>query len=176
MRFKQSTPRFTKTAPTMLVSTTALVFGACIISQASAQTFKRLGTCPTLGCVFPPDQTNFLAGQYFDIRLEVHAPVNGSEATADGQPDENFTFCIQSGGVKCVDAAKYFGVDEPKLETWTFKCVSLLNLHQFLTLKDVKILRRLVCQRRWPANCRQCCFEGVSCSTLGHLLIDVIRH
>lgn len=24
-----------------------------------------------LGCVLPPDQTDFLAGQYFDIRLEV---------------------------------------------------------------------------------------------------------
>jgi hypothetical protein len=165
---KRSPTRFTKTvvtstAPTMLVFS-ALVFGACVISQASAQTFKRLGTCPTLGCVFPPDQTNFLAGQYFDIRLEVHAPVNGSEATADGKPDENFTFCIQRGGGNCVDAAKYFDVDEPKLETWTFKCVSLLNLHRLLTLKYIKIFRRLVCQRRWPVNCCQCCFEGVSCS------------
>jgi hypothetical protein len=33
---------------------------------------------------------DFLAGQYFDIRLEVHSPVNGSEARV-GEPDENFT-------------------------------------------------------------------------------------
>jgi hypothetical protein len=29
------------------------------------------GGCPTLGCVFPPDQAEFLAGAKFDIRLEV---------------------------------------------------------------------------------------------------------
>jgi alkaline phosphatase len=28
---------------------------------------------PALGCVLPPDQTDFLAGQYFDIRLEILA-------------------------------------------------------------------------------------------------------
>lgn len=60
-------------------STTAAV--VCLLASAvSAQTFRRLGTCPTLGCILPPDQQDFLAGQYFDIRLEVHAPVNGSGA------------------------------------------------------------------------------------------------
>ena len=53
-------------------------------AAASAQTFQRLGTCPTLGCILPPDAQDFLAGQYFDIRVEIHAPVNGSEAT-DGK-------------------------------------------------------------------------------------------
>ncbi|KAK7687957.1 hypothetical protein QCA50_009176 [Cerrena zonata] len=88
----------------------------------SAQTFQRLGTCPTLGCVIPPDQTDFLAGQHFDIRLEVHAPVNGSEAFNEGVPDDAFTFCIEKVGSKkgCVDAAKFFGVKEPALEKWTF--------------------------------------------------------
>lgn len=88
----------------------------------SAQTFQRLGTCPTLGCVIPPDQTDFLVGQHFDIRLEVHAPVNGSEAFNDGVPDEAFTFCIEKvgGSNGCVEAAEFFGVDEPKLESWTF--------------------------------------------------------
>lgn len=54
---------------------------ASLAATVSAQTFQRLGTCPTLGCILPPDAQDFLAGQYFDIRLEVHAPVNGSEAT-----------------------------------------------------------------------------------------------
>jgi hypothetical protein len=52
-----------------------------LLALASAQTFQRLGTCPTLGCIIPPDAQDFLAGQYFDIRIEIHAPVNGSEAT-----------------------------------------------------------------------------------------------
>jgi hypothetical protein len=35
------------------------------------QTFQRLGACPTLGCIFPPSQAEFIAGGHFDIRLEV---------------------------------------------------------------------------------------------------------
>jgi hypothetical protein len=78
-----------------------------------------LGTCPTLGCVFPPDQQDFLAGQYFDIRLEVHAPVNGSEAT-DGKPDEDFSFTVSKVGGNAQSASEFFGVAEPELETWDF--------------------------------------------------------
>ena len=92
---------------------------AVLCSVASAQTFQRLGTCPTLGCILPPDQQDFLAGQYFDIRLEVHAPVNGSEAT-DGRPDENFTFTVAKVGGTAQPATEFFGVDEPELETWDF--------------------------------------------------------
>jgi hypothetical protein len=54
---------------------------ASLAAVVSAQTFQRLGTCPELGCILPPDAQDFLAGQYFDIRVEIHAPVNGSEAT-----------------------------------------------------------------------------------------------
>ena len=97
---------------------TALLLAA---SLTSAQTFKRLGGCPTLGCILPPDQTEFLAGQLFDIRLEVHAPVNGSEASNNGVPDENFKFCIKSGSRgACEPATKFFGVKEPSVEKWSF--------------------------------------------------------
>jgi hypothetical protein len=89
------------------------------LDVASAQTFRRLGACPTLGCVFPPDQTEFLPGQLFDIRLETHAPTNGSEAT-NGIPDEKFTFCIQKGKGKCEDVTKFFRIKESPLEKWNF--------------------------------------------------------
>lgn len=62
-----------------MVAFSKLAAATTLVSLVSAQTFQRLGGCPDLGCVFPPDQTDFLAGQYFDIRVEVHAPVNGSE-------------------------------------------------------------------------------------------------
>ncbi|KAJ5441051.1 Alkaline phosphatase-like alpha/beta/alpha [Penicillium cf. griseofulvum] len=98
---------------------------ACFVAFTAAQTFQRLGGCPKLGCIFPPDQVDFLAGQYFDIRLEVHSPVNGSEARI-GEPDENFTFTIAKKGHgkgkdnAPVTATEYFKIDEPELEKWDF--------------------------------------------------------
>ncbi|KAI4198691.1 MAG: hypothetical protein LQ346_002711 [Caloplaca aetnensis] len=120
----------------------ALSLGLTIWSSLStvieAQSFQRLGACPTLGCVFPPDQfvllilrglfryatddgrTDFLAGQLFDIRLEVHAPVNGSEATGNPNPDTKFTFTISRNGRSAQPAASYFKIAEPALERWNF--------------------------------------------------------
>lgn len=100
-------------------NTIALLASAVAVNLASAQTFQRLGGCPTFGCVFPPDQVDFLAGQFFDIRLEVHAPVNGSEANG-GIPDEKFTFTIGKKGAAAQNAATFFKVEEPKLEKWNF--------------------------------------------------------
>lgn len=127
---------FAKIIPTAVVT-------CSLLSLTAAQTFQRLGACPTLGCIIPPDQqaipsyyllekkltnsnrADFLAGQYFDIRLEIHAPVNGSEANG-GVPDPNFSFKIEkvvdsnktSGQVQ--NATAFFGVKEPALETWNF--------------------------------------------------------
>ncbi|KAL8926326.1 MAG: hypothetical protein Q9172_001835 [Xanthocarpia lactea] len=106
-----------------MISSPLLLSCAAALSLASigaAQSFRRLGACPTLGCVFPPDQTDFLAGQYFDIRLEVHAPVNGSEATGKTTPDTNFTFTIAQQGRRPQGAAAYFKIAEPALERWNF--------------------------------------------------------
>ena len=80
---------------------------------------------PSIGCFteLPADsplRTDFLAGQYFDIRLEVHAPVNGSEAVKNTTPDPNFTFTVARKGEKGVSAAQWFKIEEPKLETWNF--------------------------------------------------------
>lgn len=63
-----------------------------------------------------------LAGQHFDIRLEVHAPVNGSEASSAiaGNPDPNFKFTVAKKGQKAESASTFFNVEEPKLENWNF--------------------------------------------------------
>jgi alkaline phosphatase len=107
-----------------LLSLAAALASASLISLGAAQTFQRLGGCPKLGCIFPPDQVDFLAGSYFDIRLEVHAPVNGSEAVLNpglgGQPDTTFTFTIAKKGAAPQNAATFFGVPEPQLERWNF--------------------------------------------------------
>jgi len=92
-----------------------------VVGVAYGQTFQRLGTCPTLGCILPPDQQDFLPGQQFDIRFEVHAPVNGSEAFNKGVPDESFSVSISKGNGSAGSLASFFKVPEPKLEKWTFK-------------------------------------------------------
>ncbi|KAI1173465.1 alkaline phosphatase H [Nemania sp. FL0916] len=93
---------------------------ASLASVAFAQTYQRLGGCPTLGCVLPPDQSDFLPGQYFDLRVEVHAPVNGSEAFNGGKPDEHFSVTISKDGRRRQDITDFFRIKEPKLETWQF--------------------------------------------------------
>ncbi|KAJ4419672.1 hypothetical protein N0V85_000919 [Neurospora sp. IMI 360204] len=94
---------------------------ATSLSVVSGQTFQRLGTCPTLGCILPPDQQDFLPGQQFDIRFEVHAPKNGSEAFNDGVPDEKFTVTIAKDNGSPKSIASFFQLkDEPSLEKWTF--------------------------------------------------------
>jgi hypothetical protein len=97
----------------------AAVFTA-LFTAASAQTFQRLGTCPTLGCILPPDQSDFLPGQFFDLRVEVHAPVNGSEKFNGGVPDEKFSVTIAKEGGAAKGFAEYFGLKEPALEKWNF--------------------------------------------------------
>ncbi|KAH8893383.1 alkaline phosphatase [Thozetella sp. PMI_491] len=104
-----------------MLSKSSLAVLAAALSAVSAQTFQRLGTCPTLGCVLPPDQQDFLPGQQFDIRFEVHAPVNGSEAFNGGVPDEKFTATIAKDGGAAQSIAQYFNrTSEPAIEKWTF--------------------------------------------------------
>ncbi|KAK3359333.1 alkaline phosphatase [Lasiosphaeria hispida] len=96
------------------------VYLAASLSTVSCQTFRRLGTCPALGCVLPPDQQDFLPGQQFDIRFEVHAPVNGSEAFNGGVPDEKFNVTIAKEGGRSKSIANFFHLEEPTIEKWTF--------------------------------------------------------
>jgi hypothetical protein len=64
-------------------------------------------------------RADFLAGQYFDIRLEVHQPRNGSEFI--GLPlDNNFTFTVAKKGGEAKSATEFFSLQEPKLEHWNF--------------------------------------------------------
>ncbi|KAL2266469.1 hypothetical protein VTJ83DRAFT_5821 [Remersonia thermophila] len=117
----------------MLLQTCA-VAAACLAASlpgVAGQTFQRLGTCPDLGCILPPDQQDFLPGQEFDIRFEIHAPQNGSEAAVpNAVPDANFKATITKVGGKGKGKGKgtspesiaaFFGrKTEPALETWTF--------------------------------------------------------
>jgi hypothetical protein len=61
-----------------------------------------------------------LPGQQFDIRFEVHAPKNGSQAYNGGVPDEKFTVTIAKEGAAAKSLTAFFNTSEPALEKWTF--------------------------------------------------------
>ncbi|KAI1263600.1 alkaline phosphatase H [Xylariaceae sp. FL1019] len=90
------------------------------LAVVAGQHYQRLGACPSLGCILPPDQTDFLPGQYFDLRIEVHAPINGSEAYNDGVPDEGFSVTITKEGGKARSITDFFDIKQPKIENWDF--------------------------------------------------------
>lgn len=119
---------------------------ATLLTTASAQHFQRLGTCPTLGCILPPDQQDFLPGQEFDIRFEVHAPVNGTEAFNNGVPDDAFTVSIakldnSTGAPQTV--AAFFGLEEPEVETWTFQWYEDLFAEEADTASVVNVASKI---------------------------------
>lgn len=94
---------------------------AALVGLSDAQTFQRLGTCPKLGCIFPPDRAEFVPGAHFDVRLEVHAPVNGSEAFNGGNPDTGFTLTVGPVNGTAVPVAQFFNTNQnPSLERWNF--------------------------------------------------------
>ncbi|KAJ9126780.1 hypothetical protein QFC24_001812 [Naganishia onofrii] len=101
-------------------SMAGLLLALGYITPAVAQTFQRLGTCPQLGCIFPPTEAEFIAGGHFDIRLEVHAPVNGSEAYNNGVPDENFKLTLDNGKGYSADVTSFFQIEDSPIEKWNF--------------------------------------------------------
>lgn len=104
-------------APSLL----SLSASAALLGFASSQTYQRLGGCPTLGCVFPPDQVDFLPGQFFDIRLETHAPQNGTQVMQGYlQPDTAFTFNIAREGSSPVPATTFFNIQDTPVEQYNF--------------------------------------------------------
>jgi hypothetical protein len=52
--------------------------------------------------------------------MQVHAPVNGSEAYASGVPDGNFTFTLSNNKGYSATIPSFFQVPEVGLESWNF--------------------------------------------------------
>lgn len=124
----------------MKLLSTCVACGLYAAAQVTAQTFQRLGACPTLGCIFPPDQADFLPGQWFDIRLEVHAPQNGSERVPYANPDQNYTFTIARNGQAAVPAAQFFNLTtSATVSTWNFTWYEDLFAQEAGTPSFVKV-------------------------------------
>jgi hypothetical protein len=85
-----------------------------------------------------------ISHRYFDIRLEVHAPVNGSEAKGNPIPDPNFTFTIAHEKGAAVPAATYFNVSEPAIERWNFTWYEgKTKVFSFVNLEVISIMCRI---------------------------------
>ncbi|CEQ39937.1 SPOSA6832_01510, partial [Sporobolomyces salmonicolor] len=91
-----------------------------LASTVAAQTFRRSAACPTLGCIYPPDQTEFIAGQVFDIRIEVQAPLNGSSSFNNGVPSPDFSLTISGDGAESIDISNFYGVESPAVQSYNF--------------------------------------------------------
>jgi hypothetical protein len=91
--------------------------------------------------------------------LEVHAPVNGSEATGKA-PDTAFTFTIAHEKSAPQIAATYFKVDEPKLERWNFTWFEgMTTLH--VVGEQLLTRPRSLRQRRKEAFIGECHLESL---------------
>ncbi|BGP38008.1 hypothetical protein JCM10449v2_001935 [Rhodotorula kratochvilovae] len=93
---------------------------AALATTASAQTFRRAAACPDLGCIYPPDQSTFIAGQAFDIRIEVHAPANGTAPFNNGVPSEDFALYIGGKGAELQEIASFYTIEDPVVERYNF--------------------------------------------------------
>ncbi|GAA5859147.1 hypothetical protein JCM1840_003774 [Sporobolomyces johnsonii] len=99
---------------------TVLLTVGTLASTVAAQTFRRSAACPGLGCIYPPDQTEFIAGQVFDIRIEVQAPLNGSTPFNNGVPSPDFSLTISGDGAEPVDISNFYGVESPVVQSYNF--------------------------------------------------------
>ena len=85
--------------------------------------FRRSAACPTLGCLYPVDYTEFIAGSVFDIRVEAQAPRNGSMAYNGGVPNPTFGLTIQkitNSTALPVDVTSFFKIVDPVVERYNF--------------------------------------------------------
>ncbi|GAA5978887.1 hypothetical protein JCM11641_003603 [Rhodosporidiobolus odoratus] len=108
--------RLKKTA-TLHAAAAAVLCATC----TTAQTYRRAAACPSLGCLYPPDQTEFIAGQVFDIRVEVHAPLNGSQAFNNGVPYDDFALYIRGKDAgEMQEISHFYGIEDPARSTYNF--------------------------------------------------------
>ncbi|KAF9915605.1 hypothetical protein BX616_005749 [Lobosporangium transversale] len=106
-----------------LLSIATAVSAVAAAGLDPAGQFKRLGACPTLGCVFPPDRSEFLAGAHFDVRVEVHAE-------NDAKPNTEYSLTIEKIGNskdnkhgnngRAVDFSKWSRIKPDSPEAWDF--------------------------------------------------------
>ena len=95
-----------------------------------------------------------LISETFDIRVEVQAPVNGSEAYNGGVPSSEFSVVIAGGDAEPIDITQFFQIEEPegKLRV-SAMAEPMLNCS---TILQLLLLRRPVRPKGRSQDPRQC--------------------
>lgn len=88
----------------------------------------------------------------FDIRVEVQAPVNGTEAYNNGVPNEAFSLKIGGEGAELIDVTKFFSIEDPKRASQVLPTLLTCSREAQLWLL-CRPLRRS-CQEEDPRQCR----------------------
>ncbi|GAA5868436.1 hypothetical protein JCM8547_006275 [Rhodosporidiobolus lusitaniae] len=110
--------RYTKKNSLKKAAVAAMACATC----ASAQTFRRAAACPQLGC----SQTEFIAGQVFDIRIESQAPLNGTQAYNNGEVNPDFALYIRGKGTdgkaktELQEISQFYNIDQVESQSYNF--------------------------------------------------------
>ncbi|KAK4702536.1 phosphatidate phosphatase LPIN, partial [Phenoliferia sp. Uapishka_3] len=72
------------------------------------------------GMDFSSVPTDFIAGQVFDIRVEIQAPLNGSAPFNRGVPSPNFTLEIFGDGGYPLEISQFYQIKDPAVEAYNF--------------------------------------------------------
>ncbi|ORX62255.1 alkaline phosphatase-like protein [Hesseltinella vesiculosa] len=112
--------------------------------------YPRLGACPDKhACIFPPTESQFLAGGYFDLRVELHAY---DEDTTKPVPSPFTTFktTVRKNHGSWKDASQYFHASVPPLEQWHFNWTQSIETKYAKQLAlDAKPVDVAVTSRVW---------------------------
>jgi hypothetical protein len=68
-------------------------------------------------CLLDSQIEDELIPETFDIRVEVQAPVNGTEAYNGGVPSPDFSVVIAGGDAEPIDITQFFSIEEPEGES-----------------------------------------------------------
>ncbi|KAI8071798.1 alkaline-phosphatase-like protein [Gongronella butleri] len=112
--------------------------------------YPRLGACPDKhACIFPPTESQFLAGGYFDLRVELHA-YDKNTAHPVPAPYKSFKTLVRKDNGPWEDASRYFHKPTPALENWNFNWTQSLEAKYAKQLElDVKPVTVAVTSRAW---------------------------
>ncbi|CAO3620128.1 unnamed protein product [Cunninghamella echinulata] len=150
---------------TYLITVLSLSYISSVVlagSSSSSSSYKltpdpesqyfRLGACPDKhSCIFPPTESQFLTGGYFDLRVELHAYDEDPNKPTPA-PYKSFKTLVRKERGGWTDASNFFKLQQhqPPLENWQFNWTHSLEVEYAKILKNnAKPIKVDVTSRIW---------------------------